>query len=460
MTKDDVYKLVAESATFGNLGLFIGAGFSLAVNESSFNFEPLSWIELLKSICRDNEITWDSNSDGTGKITPPELQKEFASCPEVASQICKIISRKAEVSLAEATNMFKKQVCNITSWYSNKSQRDIYGKILKSLLPNWIVTTNYDLILETLLPEESVSLSPRNEFVFNRSKIPIFHLHGVCTDFETIIITNEDYIALSRPHNYRMERLSLMFSESTTLMIGYSIGDPNVLTALDWSKNVYDEQVDEAKKYPHAIIQLVYTETPKYEPYETDNGIIILETNSIKVSLGKMISLINEFKETQKLKNDELNSLREKYLNPTVTDINDFLTNIKKRHEILKEIIEQKEIVIATETYLSEIFKTAWKKTEPSGAFDEYSKVLDIFLDIFKTFELKKFPPSIYMLFVSNFEKLSFYINDIMGTSYKAFENWKQNKDSIAEENKKEISGISSWNWNIKKLLKRSNFSN
>lgn len=461
MTKSDVYKFIAQSSLYGNLGLFIGAGFSHAVNEEFPTCKPLNWSDLLKQLCKDNNILWEDKKDDDGNITEKSpIIKEFVSCPEIASQICKIISEKTSMSLTDSIRTFKHQICNITSWYADVQQRNQYHDLLIKVSPRWIVTTNYDLILETLLPEESISLSPKDELVYPKSKIPIYHLHGIRTDPDTIIITREDYIQLSRPHNYRMEKLSLMFSESSTLMIGYKIGDPNVQTALDWSKNIYDEQNSKTTKYPHKIIQLVHKRTPADEPYETENGIIILETDSVFTILKEISDTIDDVQiENDDIQNEVLN-IQNKFLNPTEEDINNFITNDNVKNNTIKEIIKNPNIVIATENFLSVVFKTLWKKTEPYGAFDEYADILDLLLYIFKNFELKKFPPSIYMFFIEQFEALAPYINNTYYCdSAEACRHWRTNKDSIKEDNKIEIKNISQWNWQIKSLLKRFNFS-
>lgn len=461
MKKEKVYEKIAESAIYGNLGLFIGAGFSLAINEIAPNCNPLSWPNLLASICKENEIKWEAEKDDNGKIIQADIKKEFSSCPEIASQICELISNKQSLSIEEATLKFKEQVSNTTAWYANEEQRNLFQNQLKQLLPSWIITTNYDLILETLLPEETVSLSPKDEFVFPKGKIPIYHLHGIRTDPDTIIITKEDYVALSRPHNYRMERLSLLFSESSTLMIGYAIGDSNVQTALDWSKNVYDEQNTGNQTFPHKIIQLVYKDNPTNEPYETKNGIIIIETNSVFKILKEIIDEIELIKKQEEQKENDLKRIQQQYLNTNEINIKTFLANESIRHDTLKEIIDRKEIVIATESFLSEVFKYLWKKTEPTGAFDEYADIADLFIDIFKNFNLKSFPPSIYMYLVSHLERLSKYIdNKYYCDSIKAYNHWKSNKDTFIEENKNEIKSLGKTYWRIKSLLMRLPFDN
>jgi len=51
---------------------------------------------------------------------------------------------------------------------------------------------------------------------------------------ELYIIVQEDYVGQFRPTEYRQIKMALMIKESTMLIIGYGLGDVNVLTALDW----------------------------------------------------------------------------------------------------------------------------------------------------------------------------------------------------------------------------------
>ena len=74
MTKKEVYRLIAKSANYGNLGLFIGAGFSIAVSEISYNFEPLRWVDLLEKICLENNILWNSSDIYYNKSYDYELR--------------------------------------------------------------------------------------------------------------------------------------------------------------------------------------------------------------------------------------------------------------------------------------------------------------------------------------------------------------------------------------------------
>jgi hypothetical protein len=81
---------IAESGIYGNLGAFIGAGFSKAVLESSEGCVALSWGELLEHVAIEFGIDFSS------------IKKEYISYPELASRLCELISTKDGISYDEA----------------------------------------------------------------------------------------------------------------------------------------------------------------------------------------------------------------------------------------------------------------------------------------------------------------------------------------------------------------------
>jgi hypothetical protein len=83
---------------------------------------------------------------------------------------------------------------------------------------------------------------------------------------------------LFRPSEYRQVKLALTVRESTTVILGYGLGDVNVFTALDWSQNVF--RLDKSR-YPRDVIQIIKNENPANDPYRDENGIMIVETESL-----------------------------------------------------------------------------------------------------------------------------------------------------------------------------------
>ena len=106
-----------------------------------------------------------------------------------------------------------------------------------------------------------------------------------------------------------MQKLSLLFKESTTLIIGYSLGDPNVLTALDWSENVYRNK----KKiyYPNGVIQFLYKrDNLNPDPIIHENGIITLEISSIFDIVKDLSDFIEKNKEKYNERESDINNLK------------------------------------------------------------------------------------------------------------------------------------------------------
>jgi len=425
MTKDEVYSKIAESAHYGNLGLFVGSGFSKSVFENFYPVQPLSWIELLQKVCELNMLDWK------------DIDTSFKSCPEIASVIEKIISTQKGEDITQVDKMVKEQVCRLTSWYPNVDQRNNFTPLLSKLNPQWIITTNYDLILEGLLPENSNSLGPNESLVFSKHTIPIYHLHGIRTNPNTLILTNEDYITLFRPNEYRLQKLSLTINESTTLIIGYSVGDPNVLTALDWSKNVYQNN---KSHYPNGVIQLVYTETPNDNVIETNNGMILLETNSIKDTLHYISHSIKKVERSYKKYQKEISFIKNQLIDADEESIDRFITDQDHRREFLVRISNSH--IYLTETFLSfltKVFDECWERSRPNGAFHAYWEMTSILLDIIIEITYDKMQPALFETIASNLDKASPYIGNGYGEGHSAYRLWRDRKKEIPEINKKEL---------------------
>ena len=266
--KARVFDFIRQSAAYGNLGAFIGAGFSKAVLDDSLSSVVLTWSELL-----------DEASVRMG-VELASIAKNGQGFPEIASAICLKHSESNDCEYLVSLSLLKNEVAALTGCCPDLCPSGTYQAYLEYLDPAWIVTTNYDLVIESLLPDRAVPLGPNDALSAPRGKVPVYHLHGLCTRPEEIIIAQEDYIALFRPSEYRQIKLALTIRESTTLILGYGLGDVNVLTALDWSRNVFKGA---QANYPHAVIQVLRKDNPRGMPYWDKNGLLILESDSLTV---------------------------------------------------------------------------------------------------------------------------------------------------------------------------------
>jgi hypothetical protein len=103
-------------------------------------------------------------------------------------------------------------------------------QLLKHVLPNDIVTTNWDDVPERLLLDGLA-----NVFRFRGgkpSRYPefknIYKIHGSEDDPRHLVVTEDQYLRWETDDPYLVAKLSVLFSEKPTLCLGYSFRDPNV----------------------------------------------------------------------------------------------------------------------------------------------------------------------------------------------------------------------------------------
>ena len=404
MQKDEIFKQIANATVInGNLGLFIGAGFSKAVFDdetkelvhSDISAQPLSWLQLLEKTCDDLSINFDS------------INTKCKSYPEIASEIRKKIIEEKHISYNKADFLLKETICKLVSWYPNKDQRSLFGQEIKSLSPNWIITTNYDLVIEGLLPDSAKSIKPNEIFSCKKDLIPIYHMHGIKTDPDSIIITNEDYIKLFRPDEYRQQRLPFLFMESTTLAIGYGIGDANVLTALDWKQNVYKSEQSLKERN---FIQLAHSTTPK-DPYDI-NGITVIETESILNTLREINEYVKKKSQQKKEYDKQIKDFIDYYANLSESGIDSFIDDDTKKDHFFTSINNAFDKVSSFGcVFLSRVIEQCWKRCAPDGAFEEYAKMLKILIFCMNKIDFSNLAPALFELIASTLNSLSYYID-------------------------------------------------
>lgn len=425
LTKDYVMNELYKSYNYGNLGLFIGAGFSKAVVDDGFNNLALSWRDLIERVSKILQFDIP-NSDDT----------EGMSYPEIATRICEGISEQKSISYVDAKDRFKKVICDITNWLPNEEKRDIFSEYLNNINPSWIITTNYDLVLERLLTGRCKTLSPNDYLTHPKSLIPIYHLHGVRHDHESIIITQEDYIPLFRPNEYRQTKLALTIKESTTLILGYQLGDVNVQSAVDWSKNIFPE----SKEYPHQIIQAVRKSTPSSTPYRNISGNIVIEIKEIEEFLDELTKYFTEKQDEYNSQIEKVNSLIGELTENREEQVDRFIKNQKLRLGLLKLLSRFEQYMVTPYIdFMSACIDKTWSNAVPDGAFEPYDDNIRILLDIIINYEYKKMPPALFEFVSYSLDRVFMYVGDNpnsipLGNSFKATETWHRNKKKIPLE--------------------------
>jgi hypothetical protein len=199
----------------GSLGLFVGTGFSMAACGPG---RAPDFLNLLREVAHRLEIEWDEN----------DARFHRRSLPQIASLLVALVAEQQAIDRLKAEEKLKEAICLISDLKpSNLSM----GALLAGLDLAWVVTTNYDLVLESLL-DNAESLLASQPFVARYGGLPVYHLHGHRHFPDSIRITEEDYVRMVGPLDYQRLKLPLLMLESTTLILGYALGDMNVRSAM------------------------------------------------------------------------------------------------------------------------------------------------------------------------------------------------------------------------------------
>lgn len=444
INEESIFQAIAESAYFGNLGLFVGSGFTKAViNNNTTPNKALSWGDLIEKAAIQLKI-------------PFKMDNYMGmSYPDIASELSRELMNLNRYSNEEAIRVLKTTVADLTSWYPDSQIRNEFGQLLVKLCMSWIITTNYDLVIESLLSGICESLGPEEQFISNKSLIPVFHLHGVRTNPDKLILTREDYVSLFRPGEYRQQRLALTLIESTVVFIGYGLNDINVLTAVDWSNSVYTNR---STRIPHKIIQFLWSNIPNENPYITSNNVIVYEYKHLSVLLDKLASFISEYLSVKVVYDRGIENFNSQIMDPNEATIKSFVDNSDFRIKLLKSVRNNYSILASgfLELFTRSIDLT-WERTMPSGAFYAYNENLIVTLDTIFELEIEIIPPALFQAIAYNLERLADYIGSSTGYSFAAYDTWQTKAHLIPPIFMDELSKVSVANNYIKlqKLLKR-----
>lgn len=440
-TRKQILRFISTSTSYGNLGLFVGTGFCKAILNGGFDEIVLSWEELLKKSAKQLNINY------------ARIAKKGTSYPEIASLISQAYADLMGIPFNQGVSCLKGAIASLTCWYPDREKRKQYGAYLDALSPAWVITTNYDLVIESLLTGKSIPLGPNDLLTNPRGIVPVYHLHGIRTNPEEIIITQEDYVSLFRPNEYRQIKLALTVMESTTLLVGYGLGDVNVLTALDWSNNVF---LSERRDFPHEVIQVLRKGNPKKSPYRDRNGILVLEVSDLEEFFEEYKLIRSEEEKREKEDNDKLLELSKKLAGTEEDLVTKFIDDQKYRQKVIRDLSRFPiHLVSGFISLLDKCIDETWNRSQPKGAFEAYKQNLSIILDILTLLDVGKIPPALFQTAAYCLERVGGYIGPGKGQSWEAENTWEERRRELSKEMVKELRNVAEQHryLDVKRLL-------
>ena len=418
MKKEEFYKIVAENSNDGTLAFFTGSGFVKSLCESA-----MTWNELIKETAKNLEV---------------ELKDEwnYFSEPVKFSIIADGFANKNNITFEDAQLRVKDIISDLTNYSVSNCQN--YTKIFLNLKPNFIVTTNYDTTLEKILCGKGISLSIEDAFIKRNDTIPIYHIHGIRTNSQSIVATRQDYVKYLRPSNYALNRLPLLFSENCVIIFGYSIHDLNVLHAIDFANNFYKIN----KNLNKSIFQIKYIRDNgvcKEDLYLQD-GIWVLESNNI----FKLFEEICKFKNDYTVQNS--NDIVKKMLDGDQQLIDDYIKDNDKRNQINAVICDTNQMTQSNYPYVLNFFSSVFDTLDAESSipynFSAYKTKLKIILMLINDINFLTIPELILDYIIDQFVNVSRYVGYEFGKSWDAKSFWNANKFNINKEKLKTVFDI------------------
>jgi hypothetical protein len=211
---DYQYALAFASASDA-LCFFTGAGFSKHLSGGA---SP-SWIELLERSC-------DSLADPAH--AKAQLAQAVSTYPlEDCAQILEIAFTREGKDLKEVLG----QLISATP-LEKRSAAAVRG-FFESNVNTSVVTTNYDQLLEDALEEiPFVSNYPGKPISRKAGAVQIFHIHGSVESPSSLVATTNDYYKFINEEGYFSQKTLTLMHESSVVILGYSLSDPNLKAIL------------------------------------------------------------------------------------------------------------------------------------------------------------------------------------------------------------------------------------
>lgn len=235
----DKYLEIATSYIGKSITFFIGTGFSRYLT----NNKAPSWLELIIEATKRLDLANGNEElfNNFFEVQPDNNIKtkfDLLTC----AQILELKYKEKEMNL-------KEEICkiineNINSETINKDKLAIVKQLFQENPDINIITTNYDnLICESIFGNNCRTFIQGAVRVCSNTGINVFHIHGSISNPESIVLTTNDYFEFQHRNNYFSRKLYTLLQETTTVVLGYSLGDFNLNSILNEARNTRDPSI-------------------------------------------------------------------------------------------------------------------------------------------------------------------------------------------------------------------------
>ena len=169
-------------------------------------------------------------------------------------------------------------------------------KSLKKMDLNYIITTNYDKLIEDEFENKKISdiITKDNELPYSKTNKAIIKMHGDLKN-RNVVLKKSDYDNYEKNFPLISTFIKGLFTSNTILFIGYSLNDVNVKDIINWISEILEDDFRKVYLVDFQENNILLEE--KYKKNELVNRISLDIINNREETLKNFLEEIIEKKE-------------------------------------------------------------------------------------------------------------------------------------------------------------------
>lgn len=209
--------------------LFIGSGMS----RRYMGLED--WPGLLRKLCEIHNLDYgylSTEAEGDlpqlASLIAKELQPKWwkEDRYKASREAYMKIAVDSESALKIETTLYLKENAKLTTSPELIAELELFKKVVA----DGVVTTNWDNLIETIFPGQTVYVGQEG-LIFSQIHgiAEIYKIHGTQDDPLSLVFTTKDYERFHQKNPYLASKLLTFFVENPVVFLGYSLTDENIL---------------------------------------------------------------------------------------------------------------------------------------------------------------------------------------------------------------------------------------
>ena len=294
-----------------------------------------------------------------------------------------------------------------------------------------VMTTNYDLLIESLLPAKYNSNYPGKPISRRDNCVDVFHVHGCILNPSGMVVTTNDYYRFINGGGYFAQKLSTMLHENSTIIVGYSLGDPNLKAILN---DYRASGVRAINRGNHCYVTRGVVPSHIRDYYEAAYGIAVIENTEVDDLLR---GIQEKFPEAQRQTENA-----DEYLRSVLYSKHFWTDDYLKLRASLFHIVATANTNghdVHSDEFTKMLAAMLDKKvdfTRESGAWEQYSHLADWVVYLGSIMDMSGTPLETPFLLAAEHSMRTMTKSYTLGSSWAAFKTWKSAWPSLTFKNR------------------------